>query len=271
MIWCLLQGGLGNQLFQIYAGLAYVIEHKDKLKFPATKLDVEQRPMYWDTMLKRLKDGVDTTCNIRTMPKLCEKSFQYEKLPKQTNVMLCGYFQSYKYFDKYSDIIFKNLNFKMEQELIRTKYLTLQNTISLHFRIGDYIHLQLHHYLLMDDYYIKAIRKIIQVTEKEDWNLIYFCEEKDNVPVEQRIRKIKKQFPALTLYKADDSMLDWEQLLLMSCSDHHIIANSAFSWWAAYLNQSKSKVVCYPTKWFGLANSHNTLTDLCPPSWIPIT
>jgi hypothetical protein len=58
--------------------------------------------------------------------------------------------------------------------------------------------------------------------------------------------------------------------LLMSCSDHHIIANSAFSWWAAYLNQSPTKLVCYPKTWFGAANYDKKTKDLCPPTWISI-
>ena len=107
-------------------------------------------------------------------------------------------------------------------------------------------------------------------TKKDDWDIIYFCEQKDNVAVKQRLRKIKQNFPNLVFHKAQDEMKDWEQLLLMSCSDHNIIANSTFSWWAAYLNQNPQKIVCYPSTWFGPANIDKITTDLCPPSWIKI-
>jgi hypothetical protein len=158
----------------------------------------------------------------------------------------------------------------MEQELIKTKYLTLTETISLHFRIGDYTTLQLHHNILKDDYYVNAIETILKRTKKNDWNIIYYCEEKDNLPVKQRMRNIKKKFPDITFYKAEDEMEDWEQLLLMSCSDHNIIANSAFSWWAAYLNSNPTKIVCYPQTWFGASNYDKSTKDLCPPSWIKV-
>jgi hypothetical protein len=84
------------------------------------------------------------------------------------------------------------------------------------------------------------------------------------------MRHIKKKFPDLTFYKAEDNMMDWEQLLLMSCSDHNIIANSAFSWWAAYLNTNPNKLVCYPKTWFGGVNYDKQTSDLCPPNWIKI-
>jgi hypothetical protein len=264
-----LQGGLGNQLFQIITAMAYCIEYGEKLVISTSKWDAELRPVYWDTLLKKLKDNIDPKLKIDTMPKITENGFHYTPLPKQSNVVLNGYFQSYKYFDKHFETIYKRLNFKMEQEFIRTQYLEIEDTISLHFRIGDYIPLQLHHPLLYDNYYVKAINEIIKLTKKEDWNIIYFCEEKDDVPVKHRMRKIQQQFPNLSFHKASNEMTDWEQLLLMSCSDHNIIANSAFSWWGAYLNQNKKKVVCYPERWFGSSNPHST-KDLCPPSWVKI-
>ena len=128
----------------------------------------------------------------------------------------------------------------------------------------------MHYVLLKDDYYVKSIREIIKRTKKNDWDIIYFCEEKDNVPVKQRLYKIKKVFPHLTFHKASDELEDWEQLLLMSLSDHNIIANSTFSWWGAYLNNHTDKIVCYPQKWFGVANTDKDTKDLCPPSWLRI-
>ena len=56
-------------------------------------------------------------------------------------------------------------------------------------------------------------------------------------------------------------------MLLMSCCEHHIIANSSFSWWGAYLNMNPDKIVCY-LKWFN-SESHNT-DDLFPEEWIKI-
>jgi len=191
MISMYLQGGLGNQLFQIFTAIAYAMEQREKLVFPEFKADHALRPTYWDTILKRMKDGVDPKLNCETIPKIIEETFHYTPIPIQSNVMLVGYYQSYKYFEKQFEAIYKKLNLKMEQELVRTKYLTLTDTISLHFRIGDYTTLQLHHTILKDDYYVGAIQEILKRTRKPNWNIVYFCEEKDNIPVKQRMRRIK--------------------------------------------------------------------------------
>ena len=270
MISVFLQAGLGNQFFQLFTAIAYAIEHGEKLIIPTFKWDADQRPPYWDNVFKRLTAALDPNLKPGSLPRLMEDGFHYAPLPKKTNVILFGYFQSYKYFDKHYEAIYKKLNLKMEQEMIKTKYLTIKETISLHFRIGDYTNVQFHYQLLKDDYYVKAIKEIIKRTKKDDWNIIYFCEEKDNIPVKQRLRKIKQQFPTLSFFKASDEMKDWEQLLLMSCSDHNIIANSTFSWWGAYLNRNPEKCICYPTEWFGILNEDKKTTDMFPPSWIKI-
>jgi hypothetical protein len=140
MITLHLQGGLGNQMFQLFAALAYSIEHGERLIISTYKYDEKERPTYWNSILKKLKDNVDPT--VPKCARLCEEAFHYTPLPKKTGIMLFGYFQSYKYFDKHYETIYKRLNFKLERELIKTKYLRLTRTISLHFRIGDYIHLQ---------------------------------------------------------------------------------------------------------------------------------
>jgi hypothetical protein len=56
----------------------------------------------------------------------------------------------------------------------------------------------------------------------------------------------------------------------MSCSSHNIMANSTFSWWAAYLNPTPDKIVCYPSEWFGVSNADKSTKDLCPPEWVKI-
>ena len=76
--------------------------------------------------------------------------------------------------------------------------------------------------------------------------------------------------------KVYDDILDWKQMVLMSCCNSHIIANSTFSWWGAYMNNSNDKIVCYPSKWFGKAiidsEYHDDyVKDIFPSEWIKIS
>ena len=69
---------------------------------------------------------------------------------------------------------------------------------------------------------------------------------------------------------ANPSLEDWEQLLLMSLCQYNIIANSTFSWWAAYLNDNPDKIVCYPEEWFKTTTGHDT-SDLFPEDWAKVS
>ena len=268
-----LQGGLGNQLFQLFTALAYSLRHNIKLEIPTYKWDIDTRPTYWDTLFKKLQDFKYINENLKpgSFPRYIEDGFEYKEIPKNDNFILFGYFQSYKYFEIEYDAIMKKFGIKLLQQVVRGKYLRFPQSISLHFRIGDYKHHQFH-WLIMDNYYyINSLNYIINKTNKSDWDIIYYCEEKDNEEVEQRIRWIQRRLPDLKFHKANQEMKDWEQMLLMSASTHNVISNSSFSWWGAYFNANTEKIVTYPEKWFGVAKKDNNTKDLCPPSWIKIT
>ena len=80
------------------------------------------------------------------------------------------------------------------------------------------------------------------------------------------IAEIKYMVYGVTFVRADSTIGDWEQMLLMASCNDNIIANSTFSWWGEYLNQTPNKHVCYPTTWFG-PSAKNDVTDLFPPEW----
>ena len=145
----------------------------------------------------------------------------------------------------------------------------LNNTISMHFRLGDYKNLQHVHPIMTVDYYKNAI-SFIRLKEPKSKSVLYFCEEEDIYDVNKTIIQLKKSFPDITFISASIDLTDWEQMMLMSSCKHNIIANSSFSWWAAHFNTNPNKMVCYPSQWFGQAASHDT-RDLCPEEWNKIT
>jgi hypothetical protein len=99
---------------------------------------------------------------------------------------------------------------------------------------------------------------------------LFFCEKEDTAQVCQLVDKLHEIYPMVEFVKVDDSIEDWKQMILMSCCNDHIIANSSFSWWGAYFNDNIDKRVIYPSQWFGPVLQHNDTRDLCPSGWIKI-
>jgi hypothetical protein len=291
MISIQLMGGLGNQLFQMFATIAYAIRHKHKFIFPYSD-KLAQRVTYWNNFMTSLK--LFTTANmihkvsndnIQQMETIVERDFRFTELPPVDSgrtFKLQGYFQSYKYFQDVQDQIYGL--FRMEQQKMalkrdnQTLFAGDANTISMHFRLGDYKNLQHYHPIMPAVYYRDALSQIIEKNDLKNARVLYFCEEEDNEYVGSVIQKIQHFFEngncVLEFVKVDDKIDDWKQMLIMSICQHNIIANSSFSWWGAYLNTNPSKIVCYPSLWFGqdMHNHHGykDTSDLFPPQWIKV-
>jgi hypothetical protein len=277
-------GGLGNQLFQIFTTISYAIKSKNKFNF----LNLEKlgsgyttiRYTFWNTFFSNLKPFLIS--NLPTyIHVIRENGFLYNDLPVykmiDTNVIINGYFQSYKYFQENYDVIYrmigidKKINDLFNLLNITDKINYFENIISIHFRIGDYKQKQEYHPLATYEYYENALIYIIENNNiQHEFKVLYFCEEEDIQDVLQIIDKLQSEFSLLKFERGEKMLDDWQQLLLMSCCHYNIIANSSFSWWAAYLNSWKDKIVCYPSIWFGKNINHDT-SDLCPPEWIKIT
>ena len=283
-------GGLGNQLFQLFATMAYAIETGQRFIFPySTVVEVgKHRPTYWTTFLKtllpfttnNLKHGV-TNENVDSYIQYNEPDFAYRPIRPllNENVCLVGYFQSPLYFDSYKEVIFRMIRLRDMQREILSKYpeyavdvVSSGRIVSIHFRLGDYKAIQDRHPVMPVTYYAEALKWLHQDTkekEKDEANVVkvlYCCEEEDNDVVEEMIDQLAQLYPTLLFQKIMPKLSDWEQMLLMSCCHSNIIANSTFSWWSAYFNMHSDHQVCYPSTWFGPALHHNVST-LFPASW----
>lgn len=277
MITCNLMGGLGNQIFQIFATISYAIKSRNCFKFTNVKTlgtgVTTVRNTYWESFFSRLKHF--TTDDFPYLHIIRENDFTFNELPVHEmvnqNVIISGYFQSYKYFEENYETICRMIGIEHMKSTLLNKlnYESLENTISMHFRIGDYKPIQHVHPVMTKEYYAHCLNHIQSKNSTTPFIIMYFCEDVDIKEVEEKIEYLSKQFPIYTFIRGNNSLDDWEQLLLMSCCRHNIIANSSFSWWSAYFNSWDNKIVCYPSVWFG-SNIRNDTKDLCPPNWIKI-
>jgi hypothetical protein len=272
-----IMGGLGNQLFQLFHLISYGLTHKVPFYFEHKEtLARADRPFYWDNFLSSLKPFVKSAYE-QNLQIYRENGFHYtEPIPyKQFGkpFKFYGYFQSYKYFQEKEQDIFKFIKLNEQRENCRNKYVRSYNfdkTISIHFRIGDYKHLQQYHPLTSISYYTTALKHIIEQTERNDWNILYFYEEDDVGIVKQNVTALQNEFNHLTFIPIDTKIVDYEQVLLMSSCQHNIIANSSFSWWGAYFNQHSNKIVTYPSTWFGPSLGNKNIDDMFPIGWCKI-
>jgi tellurite resistance-related uncharacterized protein len=187
-----------------------------------------------------------------------EKGFTFYSLPNNIKYyknikMLDGYFQSPKYFDNYKQLINRLLQIDNIKGLLTNKNSKLINEdqpISMHFRIGDYKKLPDYYVILDADYYRTALNHIILNLNIKKVKVLYFCENQDIEDVEVILVILKEEFPDIIFERADPLLDDWEQLIMMSLCRYNIIANSTFSWWGAYLNTHRDKIVVSPETWF---------------------
>jgi hypothetical protein len=293
---CAITGGLGNQLFQIFATLAYGFEHNRKVVFPTNISFQSKNPRhtYWNSFLKNLfifttgfKQNQYSDAMFYAFPAYQEKQgFSYAKLPefKMTNARLYGYFQSYKYFKSYETNIYNLLKIQnIRQSVLDTykeHYFTSENNmpiISMHFRIGDYKTLPDYHPILSYMYYQHCLDFFVGKFGHDSFRILIFCEKEEmHIPKGYVSHFFQPKYPNIEFMYVEKPMEDWEEMMLMSCTDHHIIANSTYSWWGAYfgktldLKTSPDKIVCYPDIWFGYEYMNQNTNDLFPADWTKI-
>ena len=254
--------GLGNQMFCIASTLALAAENGATATFPDLRL--EHYKYYGDTIFHRLnKDGSkDFVCYT-----FKEKSFtstQYNKIMFLNGMKISGYFQSYKYFDNFRDLIINSFEVpdSIKQKLSdKYQHLISDSSVSLHVRRQDYLKFSGYYAILGEEYYLSALEQfdnisnIFVFSDDVDW-----CKENFDFIKDKEIIFVEGQS-------------DVEDMWLMSQIRNNIIANSTFSWWAAYLNCNEGKKVVRPKKWFGPKRTNNNeleTKDLFPKEWIKI-
>ena len=202
MITVYLQGGLGNQLFQIFACISYSLKYNVNFKLPIYNQNQENsksnsgypRPTYWNNLLVNLKNNLQENNKLLSIKKFREKNTLYNEIPKHDyDLQLYGFFQSHKYFEENYNKILEIIKIDNLKQIIyeKNKNLFTNNTVSMHFRLGDYKNVQHCHPILNADYYERALSEINNKTKKI--NVIFFCEDEDIEFVNNVINQFKKK------------------------------------------------------------------------------
>lgn len=309
MLVCNLKGGLGNQLFQLYTTIAASMHLHIPFKF-FNDSRIGNRGTYWTTLFRRLNPVflISRTqfmqTHSATLQVVHEPHFNYlpfERLfahvdtspDSNRSFLLDGYFQSPNYFKPVRETISRMLQIEQSRDAVRPKWRaileqngvpaadtseTAADTVSMHFRLGDYKGLPNHYPIVPLSYYRDALLHLEQKTGKLVGRVIlYFCEDDDFAQVTRDyITPLSSEFAHLkwvrcksTSLHPEHAMDDWEEMLAMSLCNHHIIANSSFSWWGAYFNPHYARVY-YPSRWFGPSLKHHHTHDLFPAEWTRI-
>lgn len=192
------------------------------------------------------------------------EGFKPEVLENQNFKFFDGYWQNEEYFIKAEKEVRKAFTFKQEQDLKNRRLIDLikrNKCASIHIRRGDYVTNSLYNNICNIEYYKKAIDYLIQNTDTS----IFLLFSNDIEWCKRNISPLLKgkNIIFVNWNQGNKSYMDMH---LMSLCNFNIIANSSFSWWAAWLNNNTDKIVVCPKMW----NARTKATSIVPEKWTKI-
>ena len=293
MIVVKLMGGLGNQLFQFAAAKNLAIKNKVQLAVDVSEYSDKQvkenytqrsfdlalfnidavvlKPGAFDFFFDVPKNELDKLWN-----KLKKRwsgytfywdynlVFQPHFFDNKDNTYLDGYFQSEKYFKEIRTLLLKEFTSNISVDRYLIDQIQRGESVAIHFRRGDYeksSQTTRNHGTCSIDYYKKAIEKAGLLINKPEFFIF-----SDNIPwVKEQLSDLPFTFYFVEHKGERAHIYDFE---VMRRCKHQIIANSTFSWWAAWLNENKDKMVIAPEKWMN--DTAVDTKDITPDSWIKL-
>ena len=290
-------GGLGNQLYIIFATIAYALRHDLNFHFDNSEDSISPiyrpRKTYWSILLSALqKNLVDsaTMTGSKTLNIYADDATgSYLELPSppleiSKHITVHWQINAIAHFDDEAPAIVELLELRSKRDsacgILRSLVPGVLGgdvpIISLHFRIGDLKELE-GMLMLPDEYYVNAVKRVLKDAKLSFAYVLCFCEPEDMLTVEARVQELRGAVPEVEFHLVPGWVADFMQLLLMSCCDHHVIANSSFSFWAAYFHRiisrersSQNIVVAYP-KYYSVPLRKRKFHDqYYPPSWTSV-
>ncbi|MEZ4897627.1 MAG: alpha-1,2-fucosyltransferase [Saprospiraceae bacterium] len=262
MILVKLQGGLGNQLFQYAFGRAMELRHNCPVYYDysyfglkpngiVAKRAFELHRFGLDlpkaTIIRRYLGKIGSRLNLKNFRIIEEKNFNSpEEIKKIHQGYFIGYWQDVAYFQEYAEEIRRSIRagFQLDdQNQALLRQIEQVNAVSVHVRRGDYLHPKLNRFLTQPvHYYQEAVKTI---SNQIDHPVFYFFSD-DMEWVKTHLAHCRAKKIYVDINHDSHSYMD---LILMSYCKHHILANSTFSWWGAYLDLHQEKIIIAPKEW----------------------
>jgi FkbM family methyltransferase len=262
-------GGLGNQLFIVASAFKFADDLGVELFFVdgegSAKRSMQWKKFFADCLeiQSRLVEKMPKTPllsigeNVPSSVFMDQTTILRDYLSDGISVNLKGYFQNLRYLPPKSRLN-ELFNIEKKQEAFGGK---IENTCAIHFRLGDYKTISHIHPLTTDEYYRKAITTVME-RDPTIKSFLVFVEKEDENAVKVRMESFGCDFT----FASNFNLSDEDEMILMSTCQGVIMANSTFSWWAAYFCDG---VVTYPTEWVKdwVCDPE---TSLALPHWIKI-
>ena len=282
-----LQGGLGNQMFQyavaralekdanenVYLDLSFLKEHSVATEtftvrdfelgiFHDIRSEILDDRIRKSILSKKVFDKISRWIHKLRPVIVNQIENEFVVIPDASCVYLDGYFQSERYFQTIRSSLIADFKFPLldgKNETKKNKMLE-ENSVSIHVRRGDYIKPEgvfNYHGTLSLEYYKKAV----EILKREDVALTFYVFSDDPQYVIENMGFITDK-EVIDWNKGNDS---WKDMALMQACKYHVVANSSFSWWGAWLS-SESGMTIAPSKWFNDSVKYD-IADFVPERW----
>jgi hypothetical protein len=273
-----INGGLGNQMFQYAFLLSLKQQCPDKLQIPYYRFflrfsEIEKHEKYTlEAAFDLEKTNVFVVFLARLIKRFCTKvqfdELVYEPLLHNVNCSrteyYLGFWQSEKYFASVAEQVRSAFTFRQPEKVECISVLQeirKANSVSIHVRRGDFLQKPAYIDLCEAGYYGSAIAYM----DKHVRDAKFFVFSDDIQWCRDTFKG--EQFFLVDCNTGEDVHLD---MFLMSECKHNIIANSTFSWWAAWLNGNQQKMVLTPDQWFSEGCVEHDMNDILPEQWLRI-
>lgn len=285
-------GGLGNQMFQYAIGRRLALDTGDRLVLDLMDFETYRRPYFLDRFTiagdtlpvsdarayRRFEGRRSIPLFLEQLKPIARRSYRLEaerdyfkyvraylSPPTRGTVYLNGYWQHQDYFSPIRKTLLEDFRLKPEFDLTQNplvQEILATESVSLHFRRGE-DQVNKFYGACPPAYYERCLDELAKRLPDAALRIYVFSND-----IEWVKQNFTSRFPT-TFVTPSHGLTDFQELVAMSLCKHNVIANSTFSWWAAWLNDNPGRHVFAPWPWL-INEERYDCNELLPKEWIRI-